>query len=231
MAALSDTESARLARSHLEAGIEELERAASEGRYNTLCIRALGSAAIVLGQHAVADRAARLLRSAPDGAFWAGAITNVEPPAMVPERMRTLGPTQLFEVRHPPYRAEELIEEIRSWGATEKYIALCLEGRFQEARAVAGSGRRLEEVGDTLAVLGEFDAAQSVASDPALEAFRRQGVRFVLVIELFRRGRADEASALLAEFESRGLDVWSRIHLALAFGGRVPWCGYPYPDW
>ena len=110
-------------------------------------------------------------------------------------------------------------------------IALCLEGQFQEARSVAGSGVRLEEVGAALAVLGEFDAARSVASDPALEAFRQRGVRFVLVIELFRRGRVDEAGLLLAEFEFTGLGAWERVHLALGFAGRVPWGGYPFPDW
>jgi hypothetical protein len=231
MAMPSDTTSVRLVRSHLETGIEELERDASEGRYNTLCIRALGSAARVLGQHAVADRAVRLLRAVPDRAFWAGAITNVELPATVPERMRTVAPLVELEARHPPFRTAEIVERIRSCAATEKHFALCLDGRFQEARALAGSGVRLEEVGDTLAVLGEFDAARSVASDPALEAFRQQGVRFVLVIELFRRGRVDEAGALLAELESAGLGAWERVHLALGFADREPWGGYPFPDW
>jgi hypothetical protein len=215
----------------LEAGIAELEKNASEGRYNTLCIRALGSAAKVLGQHDVADRAVHLLRAAPDGAFWAGMITNIELPETVPERMRSFEPPAELESRHPAYRADQLVERIRSDASTEKHFALCIEGRFQEARALAGSGRQLEEVGDTLAALGQFEAARSVASDPALETFRQRGVRFVLVIELFRRGRVDEAGVLLAEMESAGLGAWERVHLALGFGGREPWGGYPYPDW
>jgi hypothetical protein len=227
----SDAASARLVRSHLETGIADLERDASEGRYNTLCIRALGSAAKVLGEHEVADRAVRLLRAAPDRGFWAGMITNIELPETVPERMRTVDPAAVLEDRHPLYREEELIARIRSCAATEKHFALCLEGRFHEARALAESGVRLEEVGDTLAVLGEFNAAGSVASDPALEQFRQRGVRFVLVIELFRRGRVQEAGALLAELESAGLGAWERVHLALGFAGREPWGGYPYPDW
>lgn len=231
MAMPSDAASARLVRSHLEAGIAELERDASEGRYNTLCIRALSSAAKVLGQNEVADRAARLLRAAPDGAFWAGVMTNIELPVTVPERMRTVEPAAELEDRHPSYREDELIARIRLCAATEQHFALCLEGRFQEARALAGSGVRLEEVGDTLAVLGEFDAARSVASDPALEPFRQRGVLFVLVIELFRRGHVEEAGALLAELESAGLGAWERVHLALGFAGREPWGGYPYPDW
>lgn len=231
MAMPSDTASARLVKSHLEAGIAALERDASEGRYNPLCIRALGSAAKVLGQHQVADRAVRLLRAAPDRAFWAGMITNMELPETVPERMRTLEPPAELEYRHPPYRADELVKRIRSSALTEKHFALCLEGRSQEARTLAGSGVRLEEVGQALAVLGEFDAARRVASDPTLEAFRQRGVQFVLVIELFRRGRMDEAGALLAELEPAGLGAWERVHLALGFAGREPWGGYPFPDW
>jgi hypothetical protein len=89
----------------------------------------------------------------------------------------------------------------------------------------------LEEVGDTLAVLGEFDEALSIARDPALDKFRQRGVLFVLVIELFRRGRVEEAGAILGELESQGLGPWERIHLTLGFAGREPWGGYPYPDW
>ncbi len=223
--------SAGFVESHLQVGIEDLERAASEGTYHTMCIRALGSAAKVLRQDEVASRAARLLRAAPDGVFWAGAITNIELPATVPERMRMIDTFEELERRYPLYRADELVERIRSCASTEKHFALCLEGRFPEARSLGGSGVRLEEVGDALAVLGEFDAARSVASDPALEAFRQRGVRFVLVIELFRYGRTDEAGRQLAELESAGLGTYERVHLALGFAGREPWGGYPFPDW
>lgn len=221
----------RLARDHLATGIAELEKEAGSGRYNTICIHSLGSAASVLGQLEIADRAIRLLRAAPDGAFWSGMITNIELPAVVPERMRSIGPVEELERRHPLYREEELIGRIQSYAATEKHFALCLERRFQEASAQAGSGIRLEEVGDTLAVLGEFEAAWSVACNPALELFRQRGVRFVLLIELYRRGRMKEAGTLMAELKSAGLDTWSRVHLALGIGGREPWGGYPYPDW
>jgi hypothetical protein len=158
-------------------------------------------------------------------------MTNMELPATVPERMRTLEPARELADRHPQYLEEELVGRIRSCAATEKHFALRLEGRFQKACALAGSGVRLEEVGDTLAVLGEFDAARSVACDPALEPFRQRGVMFVLVIELFRFGHVEEAGALLAELESAGLGAWERVHLALGFAGREPWRGYPYPDW
>lgn len=136
-----------------------------------------------------------------------------------------------MESRHPPCRADVLVERIRSYAAREPHFALCLEGRFREAELLARSGVRLEEVAETLAVLGEFDAARRIASDPALEAVRRRGVQLVLVIELFRRGRVDEARLLAEELASVGLSVWERVHLALAFAGREPWGVYPFPDY
>jgi hypothetical protein len=221
----------QLARHHLEAGIGALEKDAKGSRYNTMCIRAFAKAATVLRQRDCANRAIRLLRAAPDGAFLGGMITNIELPKTVPDGMRTVDMPEKLEEKHPPYREEDIVGRIRSCARTEEHFALCLEGRFQEARSKSGAGVRLEEIGDTLAVLGEFSAAISVARDPALDDFRQRGVLFVLVIELFRRGRVEESEAILAELESSGLDAWERIHLALGFAGREPWKGYPYPDW
>jgi hypothetical protein len=227
----NDTTAFRLANSQLETGIDQLERDAGGGRYNTLCIRALGSAAMLLGQQDIASRAIRLLHDAPEGAFWAGAITNIELPETVPDKMRTIDSPEGLERSFPPYREENIVARIQSDAREEEHFALCLEGRFQEARSRSGSGRRLEEVGETLAVLGEFDEALNISHDPALDDFRRRGVRFVLVIELFRRGRVEESGAILAELESVGLGLRERVQLALGFAGREPWACYPYPDY
>jgi hypothetical protein len=221
----------RSARTQLEAGIAQLEKDALGSRYNTFSIRALGCAAVLLGQNDIADRAVRLLRVTPDQAFWAGAITNIELPMTVPVGMRTIDTLESLQKQHPPFRAEDIVERIRANANDDEHLALCLEGRFQEARAKATSGLKLEEVGDTLAVLGGFDAAVSISRNPALDDFRQRGVRFVLVIELFRRGRIAESGAILAELESAGLQAGERVHLALGFAGREPWSGYPYPDW
>ena len=221
----------QLAKRHLDASLHELEKEADGARYNTSCIRALASAAAVLGLYDIAERALSLLRKAPDGSFFAGMITNFELPKTVPERLRTVDALETLEEQHPHYREQEIVGRIRSNAATEEHFALCIEGRFQEARSKADSGVRLEEVGATLAVLGEFDAALSVARDPLLESFRQRGVLLVLVIEFFRRDRIENSEAILAELESPGLGAWERIHLALGFAGREPWGGYPYPDW
>ncbi len=221
----------KLARHHLEASIRVLEEEAEGVRYNTFCIRDLASASAVLQQNDVAERACRLLRAAPDEAFWAGAIANFELPKTVPEGLRSGDRLENLEKKHPPYREEEMIGRIRSYATTEEHFALCLQGRFEEARSKAVSGIRLEEVGDTLAVLGDFDGAMSVAREPLLEPFRQRGVLLVLAIEFFRRGQFERSEVVLAELESSGLGPSERIHLALGFVGREPWGGYPYPDW
>jgi hypothetical protein len=220
-----------LVKGHLEAGVATLEHEASEGRYNTICIRALASVATVLEHSVIAERAARLLREAPDRAFRAGVITNIGLPKIVPMALRQIDPPAVLTSRYPPYGREKALEQIRSFAEANEYIAVCLQGRIRDARTKAAPGLRLEEVGDTLAVLGEFDAALTVARDPALENFRRRGVLLVLVIELYRSNRVEESQAVLAELEPVPLGPWERIFLALGYAGREPWCGYPYPDW
>lgn len=226
-----DLQAIQFARSHLESSIGELEKDAEEGRYNTMCIRALACAGAVLGQNDVAERAIRLLGVAPDEAFWGGMITNFELPKTVPEWWRMVDTPEKLEQQHPPYREENIVDRVRSYASTEEHFALCLAGRFQEARSKAKSGVQLEEVGATLAVLGQFDAALSVARDATLETFRQRGVLFVLAIELFRCGRIEEGGAMLAELKPASIGAWERIHLALGLAGREPWGGYPYPDW
>jgi hypothetical protein len=187
---------------HLEVGIEELERAAEQGRYNTMCIRALASAAMVLGQQDVLRRSLQLLKTAPDEAFWAGMITNIALPKTVPERMRTVDTLERLEKEHPIYSEDKTLSRIRSIAETESHLAICLEGDYQEARSAAKTGLQHEEAGQTYAILGKFDDALSVARDPTLEKFRQRGVLFVVVIEMFRCGRIQDAVAILTELES-----------------------------
>lgn len=222
----------RLIRRQLKAGIEQLEREAADRYHNITHIQVLGLTAKALGHPDVCERALRLFQSAPSESFFAGILTNLKLPKAPPHWMRTIGSVEKWQGDYPLYQGETMIAYLKkSASGSDEHLALCLEGRFAEARALAGSGRQLEEVGSTLAVLGEFEIAGSVACDPALEAFRQKGVRLVLVMELFRRKRTEEATDLLGELEAEGLSAWDRILLATAFADRVPWIGYPYPDW
>jgi hypothetical protein len=211
--------------------ISQLELAASSGQLNTLCARKLANVASLLNQQEVVRRACHLLAAAPDGAFYAGILTNVKLPKTPPKSLRTIDPIDKIESAHPPFSEVDLIRSISLASETSEHLAFCLAGRFQEAKSTAKAGLDLEEVGDTLAILQQFETAFEIARDPALDEFRRSGVLLVLMIELFRSGRVEESLAILADFESTGIDGWTRIQLALGFAGRVPWQGYPFPDW
>lgn len=223
-----NVEGLELAEIQLEAALGSLEHDASNGRYGAFCIKTLADAATLLSLPAIVRRAVRLLQVAPDGAYWAGMITNIELPDVVPERMRCVSTLEELEEQYPPYDEQTILGRTRSYSKNDLYFARCLEGRFAEARSIAVAGVSLEEVGVTLAVLGEFEEALDVARDEKLAPFRQRNVHFVTAIELFRRGQKDRSASLLAEMD---LSSSSRIHLALAYAGREPWIPYPYPDW
>ncbi len=220
----------QIAGTQLRVCVEEIEQQASPYRHNAACLRDLAGAARLLGEHATAARGLRLLRAVPDAAFLP-VLANFDLPGTVPKGLRAIPSVIELEEAHPPYREETITSQITAHAKSEPHIALCLDGRIHEARSAAETDLALAELGATLAVLGEFDATHGVLRDPVLPESRRSGIWMVLAIELFRRGRCTEAQSVLTEFESSGLDSWCRIHLALGFAGREPWCGYPYPDW
>ena len=196
----------------------------------------------LLHEEKIAALAQHLLEAAPDVAFWVGMITNFKLPEVVPQRLRSIPPLEELERWHPPYRGEDILNRIRTHGRTygqpEPWVAPCLKGRYQEAYAQAHSELALQEVGSTLAVLGEFDAALRVARDPALWRGRQRHILLVLTIEFLRRGHTAESQAILAELELPWKTkpvgttwAWDRVDLALGFAGREAWGGYPYPDW
>jgi hypothetical protein len=219
------------AREQLLAAVESLEAKSARGPVNTFSARALVAATLLLGEHDLAVRAESVVRAIPDSAFGSGMITNIELPGDFAERMRRVPTREELENRHPVYDRDAKLAAIYRCAESSRHIQLCLEGNFEEAEAVAGNGVMLEEVGDTLAVLGEFDRAYTIATESKLEEFRRSGVLFVMAIELFLAGELAWSGELLDEFAAKGMDEGSRVQLALGFAGREPWRVYPYPDW
>ena len=73
-----------------------------------------------------------------------------------------------------------------------------------------------------MAVLGEFEAAHSVANDPILDDFRKGGVVFVILLELFRHGRVVEAIALFDKLSAKTFGVTGRVDVVLGLAGRIP---------
>jgi hypothetical protein len=74
-------------------------------------------------------------------------------------------------------------------------------------------------------VLGILD--QGVFSGPTL--FRTSGPLTVICIESFRRDDIDLSRRVLDRLRASDHTHWT--FLAAGFLGRVPWAGYPYPDW
>jgi hypothetical protein len=227
----SSDSASQLARSQLYASLRELEKEAEEGRYHTSCLRYFGGVCALLKQRDLVERALSLLHGAPDSAFLAEIVTNAELPKSVPERLRAIDDLATLEEQHPPFVEQRIKDRISSYAKAEEHFALCIQGKIQEARSTAPEGIRLEEIGLTLAFLGQFDEAFSIVRYDHLEAFRQRCVRLVLAVEFFRRGYTSECEELLNELEASGSDAWEHISLALAFSGREPWADYPYPDW
>ena len=212
----------------LEAATVHIEHAARDRKLNLFEVRAVADAATHLGFPELEERAFAIFRQAPDEAFWAGAITNIELPTSVPDAMRARTTPEALARNHPPIDGAKLLRMIES---SEEHIALCSVKRFDEAQAVAKTDLALEEVGLTLAVLGEFEAAIQVASSAKLPDFRKQGIKLVLLIEYHRRGKFAEAQSILTEYEAQGIGASTLVHLAYGIAGYDAWPGYPYPDW
>jgi hypothetical protein len=215
----------------LRLAVQQLEVDFDEGRLNTFSLRSLGDAAVMLDQTDVAERVRYLLDRTPDELFFAGMLTNFALPSTAPKSMRELSSKELAEKKRPSFNRDAFVARLWAMAATENHIKYVLEGKIDQAVAAAKCDRELEEVPLTMVVLGDFENALSVAEKAPLEPFRRESVRFVMLMELALRGRHEESAKLLADFESTGFYAGARIQLALAIGGREPWAGYPYPDW
>lgn len=110
----------------------------------------------------------------------------------------------------------------------EPHIQLALEGRLTEATNHTTSELQAEEYTSTLAILGQIDAALAFIERESFAADRRIGVLMVACVESHRRGQDVLARHLLDQIP---FNPWSWLSLAAGFLGRVPWAGYPYPDY
>jgi len=94
---------------------------------------------------------------------------------------------------------------------------------------MAKSDLDLEEVGEAQAMLGRIDAAYKTAA--RLPPYRRHLVLLVACIEASRQGKTKQSDELLAELRTIGMGAWNLLAVALGLGARMPWDGYPFPDW
>lgn len=214
--------------------VELLQRAASwfEGelrrqRWHTMLATKVGGLAVLACDARSRAVAERILRDAPDAAFWAGAITNV-PVAGLRRRIRRELPSateldQLF-----PIYGATVLDHVKRF--SEAHVLLVLEGRSREAWESATTDLAKEEHLEACAVVGDNERVLELRE--ALPPIRQDGPLMVACIESFRRNDEITSRKMLDRLhERRPHDCGMWIHLASGFLGRVPWGGYPFPEY
>lgn len=211
---------------------DAVERLAAMGpKVNIFSVRAVGGAAVLLGFDSLAERCESLLQAIPDGAFTAGMITNFALPKQAPPGMRQLSPIDRLALDHPPLTNGSVAQNVRDCGQGETHLRLAADRRYDEAFAACQTELDCEETAAAQAVLGDIDAALESAASRVKPSGRSDNVRFICTIERFRREQWDEADELLSKIYARQIGPWSAAQMALGANHRVPWIGYPFPDW
>ena len=202
-----------------------LESPASAGFRNQFVIRELEALALIASRADLANRAASIICSLSDSGFTAGIVTNIDDISrLVRRESSTLAAA---EASFPEYTTEVFATIVEQ---AEAHTAVFGDkSELHLARARASSALELEEFASACAVAGRFDDALDALANPDFEPVRRGGPLMALCVEAFRADRIDMADSLIsAHFSTPG-----QFPLSVAAGllGRVPWGGYPYPDY
>ena len=205
--------------------VDEEHRA---GRSHTFLARELAALAKLGDAAEVMAIAMHVLRDAPATAFTAGVMTNIEDRSKLIRRSEP-SLEQVLE-SFPDYEADAVIAYMNATG--DAHITQVIEGNRAEARRQAATELAKEEHASTCAVLGYIDEALAFIESSDYPEGRRQGPRMVACVESHRRGDHRRAQQLFELLQGdRGCDPWTGLILAAGFMGRVPWAGYPYPDY
>jgi hypothetical protein len=146
-----------------------------------------------------------------------------------PMEIALLMPKALPEVErsHPPF-TDDYPEAVI--GRESENIRRCLKREYDVAFANAQSELDREMIALSQVILGDVDLALASTSRLA-ETDRKDNVLFVATIELYRRRRDSEADALYSRFSNGGLSESALAQMAIGVSNRVPWEGYPFPDY
>ena len=190
--------------------------------------RQVGGLALLASLHDVREITASVLKHAPDQAFLAGVITNIPEPSHFIRR--DLPPPEQVEESFPVYEGELVLEDVR--GFEDSHIQSALEGgAFDLSEAHDDEHLAREEYLSTLAIAGEIGKALRLLDDDFVGAERHIGPLMVACVESFRRGDTELSERVLKRVLDASCSCWEWLHLATGFLGRVPWGGYPYPDY
>jgi hypothetical protein len=89
----------------------------------------------------------------------------------------------------------------------------------------------IEEIACTYAVLGNYEKAKEIANRPELEKFRQDGIRWTIEVEKLRQGDFSNPDMSVFGLHDWGTDLYNASTASLCALGRLPYMGYPYPDW
>lgn len=224
----SSQEAQDLASAFLLGAVSQIE---SRQESNYFTIRNVGGICKLIGYRDLASRCSEVLRQAPERDLFQGAITNIPRSTPIPPMRRELDELEILEKDHPLCTDASLAEYVSNCGREQSSLRLAAIKKYEEAFAACKSELEFEEVALAQAVLGDIDAALNSAAKIVMVEMRRRNVQFVCTFELFRRKNFDAAQALLKLRILDSLTPLGAAQFALGIYQRIPWLGYPFPDW
>ena len=198
---------------------------------NHYSLWSVGGASALLGFDNYAQSCKSVLQSLPDDNFTAGLISNFPLPKKPAPALRQIAPLERLQSDHPPMTDESLAQYIRDSGNSQEHLRLACDGLYSDAFSACKSELDTEETAAAQAVLGDIDAALASAESVVKPDFRADNVRFICTIELFRAERWDDANKLFNTTYPDQIGADAAAHMALGANHRLPWLGYPFPDW
>lgn len=212
----------------IDAVVMQLEAASAQGHLNIHSARRAGGIAGLLERPDLVRRLEAVIAGLTVKDLLKGAITNFELSTIDAARPVELASPEDTARDYPRCDDQALIEQMRTYGGL--HVRLCLEGDVNRATQVATTSLELEDIGCTLAAMGQFDRATSFIDAATLgeRVGARKHVRCVILLEKCRRGHPDFPAAL-QQASLHGGDAEQCVILALA--GRLPWRGYPFCDY
>lgn len=223
------TSARQLAEHVLGVAVDPLVDAAPQ--VNMFALRSVGEACALLQLEALAEQCDRALQQLPATQLLDRAITNIEIPDNSTRTMRGLSTLTELHAQYLPLNDDSITQNLQLEARHRTFLEFAIAGDYDEAFDACTSDARREITALSQAVLGDIDGALASAQTRFEDDFRASGVRFICVIELFRREQWGEANVLLDTIAPAGLNPFSASHLALGANHITPWIGYPFPDW
>lgn len=198
------------------------------GHYHISLARHAGSIAAIVDVPSVTDVVTHVLGSAPDSAFSSGVISNI---GDLSRLSRRTPPTfEEAEESFPAYATDVVRRTLES--VTEPHVQLVLNGDIAGGLDHASDDLAMEEYASSCAVTGHLAACLRVIEKSEFPSNRVIGPLIVSCIEAFRAGNTEQAEGLLRMvLAQRSSTPWIKIHLCAGLLDRMPWPGYPYPDY